>query len=264
MPAQFAPDPYMRDLLSLSGKVALITGASRGIGRAAALTLAGAGADVALVARTRRDLDAVAEEVRARGRRAEVFPADLTSLSELYQAVEDTYTAFSQVDVLVSNAGISPIWKRATETAPDEWDAIMNTNARASFFMCAEVGKRMAEQGSGSIVTMASIASVRGTARMAAYGASKAAIAAFTRTLALEFAPHGIRVNAVAPGYVVTDMTAGLLAHPYWGEIIRREIPQGEPGKPEDVSSLVLYLASPASRYVTGQLFVVDGGYTAG
>jgi len=251
-------------LFSLAGKAALVTGASRGLGRIITLALVDAGADVALVARDAERLAHVAEEVRARGRRAITIPANLVALDELRRAVYDAYAAYEKIDVLVCNAGISPIWKRSTEVTEDEWDAIMTTNVKASFFMCTSVGQRMAEDGGGSIITLASVASLIGTPRMAAYGASKAAVAQLTKTLALEWADRHVRVNAIAPGYIETDMTAGLLNHPYWGNTIRQATPMGRPGQPQEIAGIAVYLASAASSFATGQVFVVDGGMAAG
>lgn len=249
---------------SLVGKCALVTGASRGIGREIALTLARAGADVALVARNAEALDAVAVEIRALGRSAIPISADLSTLAGVRQAIAATYDVFERLDVCVSNAGISPAWKRAPDLEEAEWDAIMAVNIKATYFLCSAVGQRMADAGGGAIVMLASIASVVGVPRMAAYGASKAAVAQIMRTLALEWAERHVRVNAIAPGYIETDMTAGLLHHPYWGEVIRRSIPMGRTGQPGEITSLALCLASDASSYATGQLFVIDGGLAAG
>jgi len=252
------------DQFSLAGRYAMVTGASRGLGRVIALALADAGADVALVARSAERLEQVAAEVRARGRQATTITADLTKLDELRQAVERVYEAFGKLDVLVSNAGISPIWKRSTEVTEDEWDAIFTTNVKATFFLCTNVAARMAEQGGGSIITLASVASVVGTPRMAVYGASKAAVAQITRTFALEWARHHVRVNAIAPGYIATDMTAGVLENPYWGDRVREATPMGRVGQPHEIAAIALYLASDASSFATGQLFLVDGGIAAG
>jgi NAD(P)-dependent dehydrogenase (short-subunit alcohol dehydrogenase family) len=252
------------DRFSLAGKAALVTGASRGLGHIITLALADAGADVALVARDAERLAQVSAEVQARGRRAITIPANLTVMDELRRAVDSAYAALEKIDVLVCNAGISPIWKRSTEVTEDEWDAIMTTNVKATFFLCTAVGQRMAEQGGGSIITLASVASLIGTPRMAAYGASKAAVGQVTKTLALEWADRRVRVNAIAPGYIETDMTSGLLNHPYWGTAIRQATPMGRPGQPQETAGIAVYLASDASSFATGQLFVVDGGMAAG
>jgi NAD(P)-dependent dehydrogenase (short-subunit alcohol dehydrogenase family) len=258
-----AKPPSVFEQFSLAGRYAMVTGASRGIGRVIALALADAGADLALVARSADRLERVAEEVRARGRQAITVTADLVQMNDLTRAIEQVYAAFGRVDVLVSNAGISPIWKRSTEVTEDEWDAIFATNVKANFFLCTNVAARMVDQGGGSIITLASVASVVGTPRMAVYGASKAAVAQLTRTFALEWARHHIRVNAIAPGYIETDMTSGVLEHPYFGNAIRQATPLGRPGKPEELAGIAVYLASDASSYATGQLFLVDGGIAA-
>lgn len=251
------------DQFSLAGRYAMVTGASRGLGRVIALALADAGADVALVARSTEGLAQVAAEVRSRGRQAVTVAADLTKLDELRKSVDHVYDAFGRLDTLVSNAGISPIWKRSAEVTEDEWDAIMTTNVKATFFLCTNVAARMAEQGGGSIITLASVAAVVGTPRMAVYGVSKAAVGQLTRTFALEWARHHVRVNAIAPGYIATDMTAGVLEHPYFGNAIRQATPMGRPGQPHEIAGIALYLASDASSYATGQLFLVDGGIAA-
>ena len=255
--------PSVFDQFSLAGRRALVTGASRGLGREIALAFAEAGADLALVGRDADRLEQVAEEVRARGRQAITVTADVVRLDELRRAVEQVYDAFGRLDTLVSSAGISPIWKRSTEVTADEWDVIFDTNVRATFFLCTDVGARMAEQGGGSIITLASVASVVGTPRMAVYGASKAAVAQLTRTLALEWASRHVRVNAILPGYIETDITADVLGNPYWGEKIRQATPMGRVGQPHEIAGIALYLASDASSFATGQLFLVDGGIAA-
>ncbi len=264
MTTHMPPAAGVMGQFSLAGKRALVTGASRGLGRTIALALAEAGADLALVARSAEPLAAVAGEIEALGRQAIAIRADLTVTLERRQAVEAAYAALGRVDVLVCNAGISPIWKRSAEVTEEEWDVIMDTNVKAAFFLCTDVGGRMCDQGGGAIITLASVAAVVGTPRMAAYGMSKAAIAQMTRTLALEWAPQHVRVNAIAPGYIETDMTSGLLNHPYWGAAIRQATPMGRAGQPQEIAGIAVYLASPASSFATGQLFIVDGGAVAG
>jgi NAD(P)-dependent dehydrogenase (short-subunit alcohol dehydrogenase family) len=249
---------------SLAGKRALVTGASRGIGRVIALALAEAGADIAVSARDATKLDGVVEEICGLGRLAEPIVADLAERGASRTVVATAWERLGPLDVVVASAGISPIWKRGHDITEEEWDDIFALNARATFFLCAEAGRRMAEGVGGSIITVASVTALSGAPRMAAYSASKAAIIQFTRTLAVELAERRVRVNALAPGYIETDMTRDLLQHPYWGPVIRSGIPFGRAGQPEDVSALALYLASPASSYVTGQIFVIDGGMVVG
>lgn len=256
--------PGALSLFTLEGKRALITGASGGIGRAIALTLAEAGADVALSALPSPALDEVVGAVRALGRVAEPVAADLSRHGAAREVVGLAWERLGPLDVVVANAGISPIWKRGVDITEDEWDAIFALNARGTFFLCAEAGRRMGDAGGGSIIATASVTALNGAPRMAAYSASKAAIIQIMRTLALELADRKVRVNAMAPGYIETDMTRDLLRHPYWGPEIMSAIPFARAGQPEDVAALALYLATPASSYVTGQVFVIDGGMGVG
>jgi NAD(P)-dependent dehydrogenase (short-subunit alcohol dehydrogenase family) len=252
------------DHFSMKGRCALVTGAGRGIGRIIALTLAEAGADVALADRDAANLDVVASEIRWLGRAAEPFVADLTERGAGRTVVASAWERIGPLSAVVVCAGISPLWKRGLEITEDEWDSVFAINTRAAFFTCAEAGKRMAEGEGGAIVALASATALAGAARMAAYSASKAAVIQFTRTLAVELADRGVRINALAPGYIETDMTHDLLHHPYWGPQIQAGIPLGRAGQPEELAALALYLASPASSYVTGQVFVIDGGMAVG
>lgn len=249
------------DSFRLDGRVAVVTGAGKGIGAGIAVALAEAGADLALVARTRADLERVAEEVRAVGRRALVVPCDVADVAAIPPAVRQVVHAHGRIDILVNCAGIQ---RRMTvlDATIEGWEQVINTNLRSVYFMTQAVGKVMVEQRRGKIVSIASMTAYRGFHMISPYGISKAGIANFTRYLAVEWAPYNIQANAVAPGWITTPMTAQM------GEDRIRwvcdHVPQGKFGTPRDVAGLVVFLAGPAADYITGQTFPVDGGFLAG
>jgi len=242
---------------------ALVTGAGRGIGRAIALALADAGAEVALVARTAAQIEAVADEIRARQGVALVIPADVTADGAATELVGHAERELGALDILVNAAGISPSYTRAERVSIADWDAIMATNLRAAFLLCQAAGRPMLERGRGSIVNVASIAALVALPRLAAYAAAKAGLVALTRVLAVEWAERGVRVNAVAPGWVPTELAEGVTSHPTIGPQLLAATPIGRFGTPEDVAGAVLYLASDSAGFVTGQVLCVDGGWTA-
>lgn len=247
----------------LEERNALVTGAGRGIGRAIALALADAGADVALVARSRNELEAVAAEARSRGVRAFALPADVTNDDSVYSVCEQARAEIGSLEILVNAAGISPVYTRSENLSIEDWDAVLATNLRAAFLFSRSVGAWMLEQGRGAIVNVASIGALVGLPRLAAYCSSKAGLVALTRVLALEWAERGVRVNAVAPGYVDTRMTSGLSSHETLGPAIVERTPMKRFAEPEEVCGAVVYLSSDAASFVTGHTLCVDGGWTA-
>ena len=252
------------DPFRLDGKVAVVTGGGGGLGSLAARAFAAAGADVAVVGRTAGTLQAVVDGVRGKGRRAEAVVADVTHSAEVNRMVEQVVGAFGRIDVLFNNAGVtSP--KTVVELTDEDWHRIMDTSATGAFYCARAAVPVMMRQGEGCIINMGSILSARGMARRTAYSAAKAAVTNLTRALALELGPHGIRVNAIAPTVIVTDLNRELVrTQPQLYQAVLDRTPLGRLGEPEDLAGALVFLASSASRFVTGQTLFVDGGYTAG
>jgi 3-oxoacyl-[acyl-carrier protein] reductase len=246
----------------LTGKVALVTGGGRGIGRAIALAFAEAGADVVPTSRTRSEIEAVAGDIEALGRRTLVATCDVSRTDSIRELLRHVMEAFGRVDVLVNAAAISPIWKRMEDVTDEEWDQILGVNLRGAFLISREVGRMMLEQGSGSVIHIASIAGLRGTSHMGPYSVSKAGLIGLVRVLAYEWAARGVRVNAIAPGWVRTAMAQPVLEHPEISQGLLREIPMGRFAEPEEIAPLAVYLASDAAVFATGQVYVLDGGQT--
>ena len=249
------------DKFKLEGKVAVVTGAGRGLGQAAAIGFAEAGADLALVGL--HGTDETARRVRALGRRVVEIQADLLDRSAPPQIVESTVKHLGRIDILLNNAGII---RRASvlEFTPKDWDDVIQVNESAVFFLAQAVARQMVEQKSGGkIINIASMLSFQGGIRVPSYTASKSAVVGLTRLLANELATHRINVNAVAPGYMVTDNTAALRADPVRNAEVLGRIPAGRWGDPTDLQGALVFLASAASDYVTGYTIAVDGGWLA-
>ncbi len=247
----------------LTGQVALVTGAGRGLGRAIAEALAEAGAQVALVARSADQLEQTAAAIAEAGGQALPLPADITEDGAPGDLMARAETELGPLDILVNAAGVNPAYARAELHSIEAWDLILATNLRAAFLCCQVAGRRMLERRHGAIVNVASIGGVVALPRMAAYCAAKAGLVELTRVLAVEWADRGVRVNAVAPAYVLTEMTQGLLSHPVHGPRLLAQTPLGRWAEPAEVASAVLFLVSAGAGYVTGHTLVVDGGWTA-
>jgi 2-deoxy-D-gluconate 3-dehydrogenase len=251
------------DLFRLDGEVALVTGGGKGLGRAMALGLAEAGADVIVSGRHPESLDQVSREIIALGRKALAIRADVSKPHDLERLVRRALMAFRKIDILVNNAGTTH--RAPAEEFPiEEWDRVMDVNLRSVFILCQLVGRQMKQQGGGRIINVASLASEIGLTLIPSYVASKSGVSGLTKALAVEWAPHNIRVNAIGPGYFKTELTAGLEDHPERGPMIRLRIPMKRWGQPEDLKGAVVFLASQASAYVTGHTLYVDGGWLAG
>lgn len=246
----------------LAGKVAVVTGASRGIGRAVALGLAQAGADVAVCARGASDLAETGRAIEAIGRKTLVVPTDVTDEAQVEDLAETVIGAFSRVDILVNNSG-TVLVKPLLETETSEWRRVLETNLFGTYLCCRALGAHMVAQHSGRVINIASIDGLKGSANVTAYSASKGGVVALTRALALEWARHGVTVNAVAPGYFDTAMSRQGLDVPETRERILKRIPMRRIGEPAELAPLVVYMASEASAYMTGEVVVIDGGQMA-
>jgi len=249
------------ELFRLDGKVAMVTGCRRGLGRAMALALAEAGADIVGVSRSLEPRGSQIErEVQALGRRFRGYCCDLGDRRATYELISQVLADFPAIDILVNNAGI--ILRAPAAEHPDEyWDRVIATNLHAPWLLARELGKRMLERGRGKIIFVASLLSFQGGILVPGYAASKGAIAQLTKALANEWAGRGVQVNAIAPGYMMTDNTAALQADPERNAAIVARIPAGRWGRPEDLKGAVVFLASAASDYVNGAVLVVDGGW---
>ncbi len=250
-------------LFDLSGRVAIVTGTSRGLGQYMARALARAGADLVLTSRTRESLRAFEAEIRALGRRAISLELDVRNLESIERMAAEADTAFGHLDILVNNAGCN-VRKPALEVTWDDWNLILDTNLRGSFFVAQAVARRMIPRGYGRIINVGSVTSVAGYAGLGPYGASRGGIRQLTMSLADDWGKHGVTVNCLAPGWFRTEQNKVLYENKEWVEYLCDRIPVKRPGQPEDLDAAVVFLAAEASRYVSGQTLLVDGGISTG
>jgi len=247
-------------LFDLTGKTALVTGASSGLGRHFAACLASAGASVVVAARRMDLIESLAEELSAKGGKVAAARLDVTDAASVKATLDVCEVQFGGIDVLVNNSGVIAT-ASVLDQSEEEWDFVLDTNLKGCFLVAAEAGRRMrAARRPGSLINIASILGLRQAAQVAAYSTSKAALIQLTKSMALELARYGIRVNAIAPGYIETDLNREFFTTPA-GEALIKRIPQRQLGQPQDLDGALLLLASDASRYMTGAVIAVDGGH---
>jgi NAD(P)-dependent dehydrogenase (short-subunit alcohol dehydrogenase family) len=250
-------------MFSITGKSAIVTGASRGVGEAIAKGFAEAGADLVLVSRNLSALERVAKEIEGLGRKALAISADIGKAEDIQKAIQAALSVFPRIDILVNNAGISPVLKKAEEMTFREWEEIVRVNLTGTFLVSQEVGKVMIQQGGGKIINMVSVGATVAFPRQVAYCVSKGGILQLTKVLAVEWTRYNIQVNAIGPAYLETDLTKGMRESKIISEDLLRRTPMGRFGKPKEIVGAALYLASDASSFVTGQTLFVDGGWLA-
>lgn len=247
----------------LADRVAVVTGASRGLGRAIAAALAVAGADVALAGRSKPDLEETAQLVARAGRRALVAATDVASYAEVEALVARTLGELGRLDVVVNNAGVARVAPLAEMTSED-WRVMVDVNLTGVFNGCRAAAPHLIAQKAGKVINVASVLGQVGLPGYTIYAATKGGVIALTRTLGVEWARHGIQVNAIAPGWFATDMTDTAFGDPRINERLTRDIPMRRIGRPEEIGPLTVYLASSASDFMTGQTIFLDGGHSAG
>jgi NAD(P)-dependent dehydrogenase (short-subunit alcohol dehydrogenase family) len=246
----------------LSGKVAIVTGAGRGLGYQIALSLAKYGADVAVCSRTVSELENVAEKIEKMGKRAKISKLDMTDIKSIPSMVDEVVKVFGHIDILVNNAGINrPQW--AVDLTEENWDLVMNTNLKGLFFCAQAAGRVMINQKKGKIINVSSDAGTVGLPGRAVYCASKGGVNLITKVLAIEWAEYNVNVNAIGPAFIETPLTEPMLKEKDFRDYVLGNTPLGRVGKPKDVSGAVVFLASEASDYMTGHVMLVDGGWTA-
>ncbi|MGA7339874.1 MAG: glucose 1-dehydrogenase [Terracidiphilus sp.] len=250
-------------IFDLTGQVAIVTGASRGLGQYFAMALAKAGADLVLTSRKREAVAGFEAEIKAIGRRAISLDLDVRNQESIERMAADAEAAFGQIHILVNNAGCN-IRKPALEVTWSDWNQVLDTNLRGTFFVAQAVARGMIANGYGRIVNIGSVTSVFGYAGLAPYGASRGGVRQLTMSLADDWGKHGVTVNCLAPGWFSTEQNKVLYEDKAWVEYLVERIPVKRPGEPHDLDGAIVFLASEASRYVTGQTLLVDGGISTG
>ena len=252
-----------KTLFDLTGQVALVTGTSRGLGQYFARALANAGADLILTSRTRASLAPFAAEIEALGRRVVSLELDVRDQASIERMALEAYAAFGRIHILVNNAGCN-VRKPALDITWDDWNLVLDTNLRGSFFVAQAIARGMVPHGYGRIINIGSVTSVAGYAGLAPYTASRGGIKQLTMSLADDWGRHGITVNCLAPGWFKTEQNKVLYENKEWVDYLVDRIPLKRPGQPDDLDGAVVFLASESSRYITGQTLLVDGGISTG
>jgi NAD(P)-dependent dehydrogenase (short-subunit alcohol dehydrogenase family) len=247
----------------LAGKTAFISGTSRGLGLGFARALAAAGCDLICTSRTIASLEPIVAEIESLGRKCLPIALDVRDHASIQAAAQTALATFPKIDILVNNAGCNAR-KPALEVTWDDWNLVLETNLRGSFFLSQALAPSMIQHGSGKIIMIGSVTCVAGYAGLAPYGASRGGVKQLTMSLASDWGPHGINVNCLAPGWFKTEQNKVLYEDPGWVDYLCERIPLGRPGKPGDLDGMLLFLASNASDYITGQTFLVDGGISVG